>query len=386
MGYLRTMGAGLAGSTTKIYGNANVNQIQYGDKLQGLPPVNRSRQPYKIYKTKAGGNAPDRFRVFCMNQLGGIGMSNKNSQFASNADGIGWCPNPKNSKQGDIGINKADREHHTNRSQSRAQEKEEFEISKRLKHHEDNNTYQSSSDPGGSDPDGRGNHEDNICSCHGSIVSRQSPVNIITNDIKRVTIPISPLKVEYDNVVFSYDNESGNYVPNKENKYIIDYNGELYDLVQFHYHVGSEHTIDGEQFDAEVHLVHLNKNYTDNKTQTYYDKMTVESINSNQYVVIGLLFSNNTSLGKDILSTAFDDALDGQNNKISIDLTDLNNLSYYSFPGSLTSNPFTSTITWFVSDVIIKTNLQKNQIMSRAHTVRPIQRNVRDTALYFAKQ
>ena len=33
------MGAGLAGSTTKLYGNANVNQIQYGDKLQGLPPV-----------------------------------------------------------------------------------------------------------------------------------------------------------------------------------------------------------------------------------------------------------------------------------------------------------------------------------------------------------
>ena len=57
MGYLRTMGAGLAGSTTKIYGNANVNQIQYGDKLQGLPPVTGRRDPYRIYKTKAGGNA-----------------------------------------------------------------------------------------------------------------------------------------------------------------------------------------------------------------------------------------------------------------------------------------------------------------------------------------
>ncbi len=44
MGYPRTMGAGLAGSTTKIYGNANVNQIQYGDKLQGLPPVTGRRR------------------------------------------------------------------------------------------------------------------------------------------------------------------------------------------------------------------------------------------------------------------------------------------------------------------------------------------------------
>ena len=130
MGYLRTMGAGLAGSTTKLYGNANVNQIQYGDKLQGLPPVTGRRDPYRVYKSKAGGNAPDRFRVFCVNQLGGIGMGNKNSQFAPNADGLGWCPNRKNSREGDIGINKADRGNDAIRFQSRADEKAEFDISR----------------------------------------------------------------------------------------------------------------------------------------------------------------------------------------------------------------------------------------------------------------
>ena len=129
------MGAGLAGSTTKLYGNANVNQIQYGDKLQGLPPVTGRRDPYRVYKSKAGGNAPDRFRIFCVNQLGGIGMGNKNSQFAPNADGVGWCPNRKNSREGDVGINKADRGHKSNRSQSRADEKAEFEID--IKHHEE---------------------------------------------------------------------------------------------------------------------------------------------------------------------------------------------------------------------------------------------------------
>ena len=128
MGYPRTMGAGLAGSSTKIYGNANVNQIQYGNKLQGLPPVTGRRDPYRIYKTKAGGNAPDRFRVFCVNQLGGIGMANKNSQFAPNADGLGWCPNRKNSRQGDIGINIVDRGHDAIRFQSRADFKSEFDI------------------------------------------------------------------------------------------------------------------------------------------------------------------------------------------------------------------------------------------------------------------
>ena len=130
MGYPRTMGAGLAGSTTKTYGNVNVNQIQYGDKLQGLPPLTGRRDPYRIYKTKAGGNAPDRFRIFCVNQLGGIGMGNKNSQFAPNADGLGWCPNRKNSREGDIGINKADRGNDAIRFQSRDNVKAEFDVNK----------------------------------------------------------------------------------------------------------------------------------------------------------------------------------------------------------------------------------------------------------------
>ena len=108
MGYLRTMGAGLAGSTTKLYGNANVNQIQYGDKLQGLPPVTGARRPYGIYRTRAGGGAPGRSRVFCVNQLGGVGNV-KNSQFAPNADGVGWCPNKKNERNGNAGIHVTDR-------------------------------------------------------------------------------------------------------------------------------------------------------------------------------------------------------------------------------------------------------------------------------------
>ena len=57
-------------------------------------------------------------------------MANKNSQFAPNADGLGWCPNRKNSRGGDIGINKADRGHDAIRFQSRADLKAEFDITK----------------------------------------------------------------------------------------------------------------------------------------------------------------------------------------------------------------------------------------------------------------
>ena len=71
-------------------------QIQFGDKLQGLPPVTGRKRPYKSIRAKEGGNLPDRHRIYCINQLGSIGMGNKNSQFAANADGVGPCPNKKN--------------------------------------------------------------------------------------------------------------------------------------------------------------------------------------------------------------------------------------------------------------------------------------------------
>jgi len=91
MPYLRTMGAGLAGSLVKTYGNANVNQIQFGDKLQGLPSVtNRRVGVNRHVRTRGGGQMPGRSTVFCINQLGGIGNV-KNSQFAPNADGVKDC-------------------------------------------------------------------------------------------------------------------------------------------------------------------------------------------------------------------------------------------------------------------------------------------------------
>ena len=62
MGYLRTMGAGLAGSTVR-YKGANVNQIQYGNKLQGLPPVTgvcRANKPDNFTASCGGGPSSPR--------------------------------------------------------------------------------------------------------------------------------------------------------------------------------------------------------------------------------------------------------------------------------------------------------------------------------------
>ena len=101
----RTMGAGLAGSTTR---QVNVNQIQFGDKLQGLAP---SATQFFIQPGKGGGNnyqtradGDRRNFVFCMNQLGGVGRAK--SQFkidgVNQPDGTGNCVAGPYSLQGKI--------------------------------------------------------------------------------------------------------------------------------------------------------------------------------------------------------------------------------------------------------------------------------------------
>jgi len=88
------MGAGLAGSMTK---KVNINQVQFGNKLQGLAPsatqffIQSGRGGGNNYQTRADGDK--RNVVFCMNQLGGVGRAK--SQFkidgVNHPDGARKC-------------------------------------------------------------------------------------------------------------------------------------------------------------------------------------------------------------------------------------------------------------------------------------------------------
>ncbi len=83
---IRSMSAGRAGAS--VY-NANVNGDQGGgDKKQGLAPTTNKRVNFvlRAIKIKAYSNPEQRSRVFCINQLGGIGRPSK--MFATTADGV----------------------------------------------------------------------------------------------------------------------------------------------------------------------------------------------------------------------------------------------------------------------------------------------------------
>ena len=83
---IRSMSAGRSGAS--VY-NANVNGDQGGgDKKQGLAPTTNKRVEFvlRAIKREAYSTPEQRSKVFCINQLGGIGRPSK--MFATTADGV----------------------------------------------------------------------------------------------------------------------------------------------------------------------------------------------------------------------------------------------------------------------------------------------------------
>lgn len=76
-----------AGAGGLGYG-VNTAVVQFGDKLQGLPP--QTNTPVSLaWKIQTQGGGGQRNRVFCMNQLGGVGRRWGQAAGPGNRAGVG---------------------------------------------------------------------------------------------------------------------------------------------------------------------------------------------------------------------------------------------------------------------------------------------------------
>ena len=85
---------------------------------------------------------------------------------------------------------------------------------------------------------------------------RQSPIDLnadsaITSQLARIEFnyEASPLSVVNNGHTFQVNNRSNSHI-------LIE--GQRYNLLQYHFHIPSEHTVEGEYYPMEMHFVHQN--------------------------------------------------------------------------------------------------------------------------------
>lgn len=84
----------------------------------------------------------------------------------------------------------------------------------------------------------------------------QSPIDVANpsaQDLTNISFHYQPSEV---NILNNGHTVQVNYDPGS----YIELDSVRYDVLQFHYHAPSEHTVDGESFPAELHIVHKNAN------------------------------------------------------------------------------------------------------------------------------
>jgi carbonic anhydrase len=195
---------------------------------------------------------------------------------------------------------------------------------------------------------------DNYKDCGGTV---QSPINITA----------ATTDAALGDITFTYDSSKTSVLNNGHTLQwaydagsSITFGGTKYQLLQYHFHSASEHTINGASFPLEVHLVH---------------KDTV----SGKLAVIGVIFNEgaeNPLLAKFMASfpTAANATYDNAMRYIASDLLPAGR-GYYTYGGSLTTPPCSEIVTWIVmKDQITASKAQIDAMKAIMHTNnRPVQ-------------
>lgn len=121
--------------------------------------------------------------------------------------------------------------------------------------------------------------------------------------------------------------------------------GAVYDLLQFHFHTTSEHTVNKRAYPLEMHLVHKLRN-------------------GGNLLVLGIFFDTNEVTAKsDDFLASFWDYLPGPGfiapkNEVKAHLSSLPlaiaGSSFYNYKGSLTTPPLSEGVTWIVAKEPLK--------------------------------
>lgn len=161
----------------------------------------------------------------------------------------------------------------------------------------------------------------------------QSPINIITKDVKTDTL-LTALDIHYaaETKIHDVVNNGHSIQYNFEKGDYILYHKDTFNLKQIHFHEAAEHTINGIRYPMEIHMVHQNAN--------------------NEFAVLGIMVQEGESSKPFDFLEQYLPVQQGETKAIDTSF-DLNlnfpqNKNYYYYKGSLTTPPCTEGVNWFV--------------------------------------
>ena len=158
----------------------------------------------------------------------------------------------------------------------------------------------------------------------------QSPIDITG----ATELNLSDIAFNYADTALQILNNGHTIQVNTDSGNSILYNGIRYDLLQFHFHHPSEHTVDGVAAPMEVHFVHRDPN-------------------TGNLAVVGVMLVEGEANAA--LAPVFDNLTTASSEAAPISNIDLNSLlpagrSFTTYNGSLTTPPCNEIVRWLVLD------------------------------------
>ncbi|XP_055032584.2 carbonic anhydrase 4 [Misgurnus anguillicaudatus] len=215
--------------------------------------------------------------------------------------------------------------------------------------------------------------------CNGS---KQSPINIVTSDVKANPNLTSFIFTGFDDnsTFLSIGNVGDSVVVNLDSDVMKIKGGDLpgtYTTAQFHLHWGngtsvngSEHTVDGKQYPLELHIVNVHSKYNGSVKAAvtandpsglavlgFFIEGTNVASGSKSWEILTSFLSNITNSGDTTVDIM---------NKITMDslLEGVNRSKYYRYEGSLTTPNCNEIVIWTVFKDTIKVNYELIRLFS----------------------